>query len=69
LRLDVERIIDSQDLLDEVPVIRRIKPVIRKLVGRPGYFRFDSRFVLDVWEGEEMITRTGHTLHEMVALA
>lgn len=73
LRLDVERIIDSQDLLDEVPVIRRIKPLIRKLVGRPGYFRYDSRFVLTVWEdgpeGRTAVTRTGNTLHEMVALA
>jgi len=73
LRLDVERIIDSQDLLDEVPVIRRIKPLIRKLVGRPGYFRYDSRFVLTLWEdgpeGVTEVTRTGNTLHEMVALA
>lgn len=69
LRLDVERIIDSQDLLDEVPVVRRIKPLVRTLVGRPGYFRFDSRFELTVHEDGGTVTRTGHTLHEMVALA
>ncbi|BBH15731.1 hypothetical protein Back2_00180 [Nocardioides baekrokdamisoli] len=67
LRLDVERIIDAQDLLDEVPVVRSrvVKPIVHKLVGRPGYFRFDSRFTLSIAGREPVV---GHTLHEMVAL-
>lgn len=69
LRLDVERIIDAQDLLDEVPVVRTrpVKALVHKLV-RPGYFRFDSRFELTVIEDGQEIRRTGRTLHEMVAL-
>lgn len=71
LRLTVERIIDAQDLLDEVPVARSrfVKPLIHRLVGRPGYFRFDSRFELTVVEDGVAVQRSGHTLHEMVALA
>lgn len=70
LRLDVERIIDAQDILDELPVVRSklVKPIIHKLVGRPGYFRFDSRFVLTVVQDGEEVVRRGSTLHEMVAL-
>ncbi|MGZ4447718.1 MAG: hypothetical protein ACXVEC_13345 [Nocardioides sp.] len=72
LRLDVERVIDAQDLLDEVPVARSrfVKPLVHRLVGRPGYFRFDSRFVLRVHEDDgRVVERTGSTLHEMVALS
>jgi hypothetical protein len=71
LRLDVERIIDAQDLLDEVPVARSrlVKPLVHRLVGRPGYFRFDSRFTLTVVEDGGEVHRTGSTLHEMVALS
>lgn len=67
LRLDVERIIDAQDLLDEVPVVRSraVKPIIHLLLGRPGYFRFDSQFTLTVGDRAPVI---GRTLHEMVAL-
>lgn len=70
LRLDVDRVIDAQDLLAEVPVVRTrmLKPLIRLLVGRPGYFRFDSTFTLTVHEPDGVVTRTGRTLHEMVAL-
>lgn len=71
LRLDVERIIDAQDLLDEVPVARSrlVKPLVHRLVGRPGYFRFDSRFELTVIEDGVEVRRSGSTLHEMVALS
>ncbi|AXT83935.1 hypothetical protein C6I20_01140 [Aeromicrobium sp. A1-2] len=71
LRLDVQLIIDAQDLLDEVPVARSrmVKPIVHALVGRPGYFRFDSTYTLTVVEDGETITRTGSTLHEMVALS
>lgn len=70
LRLNVERIIDCMDLLDEVPVVRSplVKPLVRGLVGRPGYFRFDSTYELTVYEDGRAEHRTGRTLHEMVAL-
>jgi len=70
LRLDVDRIIDAQDLLDEIPIARSrfVKPLIHRLVGRPGYLRFDSRFELVIHGGDTDTVRTGQTLHEMVAL-
>lgn len=70
VRFDVERIYDAVDLLDEVPVVRSraVKPIIHRLVGRPGYFRFDSRYTLEATVDGVTETRTGRTLHEMVAL-
>ena len=68
LRLEVQRVIHAHDLLDDVPVARRIKPVVRKLIGQPGYFRFDSAFTLTVTLDGVTHTETGHTLHELVAL-
>lgn len=38
------------------------------MVGRPGYFRFNSDFSLHVELGRESFDRSGKTLHEMVAL-
>ena len=70
LRLDVQEIIHAHDLLNDFPVVRSplVKPVINRLVGRPGYFRFRSEFTLTVaLDGEEQVRR-GSTLHEMVAL-
>ena len=71
LRLDVDRVIDAQDLLEEVPIARSrlVKPLVHRLVGRPGYFRFDSRFELTVVEDDGEVHRSGRTLHEMVALS
>lgn len=71
LRFTIDTIIDSQDLLDEVPVARSrfVKPVVHALVGRPGYFRFDSTYELTIIEDGETISRSGRTLHEMVALS
>jgi hypothetical protein len=70
LRLDVRRVIHAHDLLDDVPVARSplVKPVVRRLVGQPGYFRFDSEFELAVTRGGSTRTETGRTLHELVAL-
>ncbi len=71
LRFTIDTIIDSQDLLDEVPVARSriVKPIVHALVGRPGYFRFDSTYELTIVENGETVTRSGRTLHEMVALS
>jgi hypothetical protein len=70
LRLDVRRVIHAHDLLDDVPVVRSrpVKPLVRLLVGHPGYFRFDSEFELTVTRGGVTRTETGRTLHELVAL-
>ncbi|KJF25312.1 hypothetical protein C7T36_15815 [Rhodococcus sp. AD45-ID] len=70
LTLTVREVVHAHDFLADVPVARTrlVKPVLNRLLGRPGYFRFRSDFVLKVTIDGEMIERTGSTLHEMVAL-
>ncbi len=70
LRLDVQNVIHAHDLLDDAPLPgkRVLKPLLRKIVGQPGYFRFDSAFELTVTIDGETTVETGRTLHEMVAL-
>jgi len=71
LRLVVDKVIHAHDLLDDVPVIRSrlIKPLVHRLVGHPGYFRFESSFELTVHTDGGPEKRAGSTLHELVALA
>ena len=71
LRLDVDRISHAHDLLDDMPVVRNrfVKPIVHGLVGRPGYFRFDSTYDLKITLDGLDEHLTGHTLHEMVALS
>jgi predicted secreted hydrolase len=70
LRLDVKRIIDSNDLLKEMnPVL--MNAAVRWLVNRfmrPGWFRFESDFTLRVQHEGRTFEESGTTLHEMVAL-
>ena len=74
LVLTVREVLHAHDLLDEVPVVRNpviktfAKPLINRLLGRPGYFRFRSDFVLTANVGGHQLKRTGTTLHEAVAL-
>jgi len=70
LRLDVREVIDAHDFVEDLPVARNraVKPLINRLVGRPGYFRFNSDFSLHVERGGRSYDRSGRTLHEMVAL-
>jgi len=71
LTLKVRDIIDAHDLLtDLVPALRNplLKAAVKKLVGRPGWFRFSSDYVLEVTHAGQTFERRGVTLHEMVAL-
>ncbi len=70
LRLSVESVIHAHDLLDDVPIARSrlIKPLVHLAIGHPAYFRFQSTFELTVHDGGRADTRTGTTLHELVAL-
>ncbi|TSE00615.1 hypothetical protein FOS14_06135 [Skermania sp. ID1734] len=70
LLLTVRDVIHAHDLLDDVPVVRSrvVKPLVRRIVGHPGYFRFDSDFELTVVRDGETVRRSGRTLHELVAL-
>ncbi|MGY1983652.1 lipocalin-like domain-containing protein [Nocardia gipuzkoensis] len=71
LRLVVDKVIHAHDLIDDIPVARSrlIKPLVHRLVGHPGYFRFESSFELTVHTATGVEKRTGSTLHELVALA
>jgi hypothetical protein len=44
------------------------KGAAKKLIGRPGWFRFSSDYVLKVTHAGQTFERRGVTLHEMVAL-
>jgi len=70
LRLTVQRVIHAHDLLDDIPVVRSslVKPLAHKLIGHPGYFRFESGFELTVHGDGAPVRRSGITLHELVAL-
>lgn len=71
LRLDVRDVIDAHNLLLDVsPVFgnRAVGRIANRLIGRPGYFRFNSDFTLHVEHDGQSYDRTGTTLHEMVAL-
>ena len=66
----MKRIVHANDFLEMVPVIRSrfVKPLVNKLLGRPGYFRFESDYDLTVRLEDEVLKETGSTMHEMVAL-
>lgn len=71
LHFRVREIIDAQDLLTELaPALRNplLKGAVKKLIGRPGWFRFSSDYVLKVTHAGQTFERRGVTLHEMVAL-
>ena len=71
LTFKVREIIDAHDLLtDLVPALRNplLKAAVKRLVGRPGWFRFSSDYVLKVTHAGQTFERSGVTLHEMVAL-
>ncbi len=66
LRLDVKEVIDAHDFLENLnPALRW---AINKTLGRPGYFRFKSDYLLSVTHDDKTFRRTGVTPHEMVAL-
>lgn len=66
----VRRIVHANDFLEQLPVVRSrfVKPLVNRLLGRPGYFRFESDFDLTVRLEDEVLKETGRTMHEMVAL-
>lgn len=70
LDLEVREIIHAHDLLSDVPVLgaRPLRPLVNRVLGQPGYFRFRSDYeIRAVVDGEPQVRR-GSTLHEMVAL-
>ncbi|MGB3771073.1 MAG: lipocalin-like domain-containing protein [Rhodococcus sp. (in: high G+C Gram-positive bacteria)] len=70
LLLTVKEIVHAHDLLDDIPVAghKMFRSTLYRVVGHPGYFRFHSTFELTVVRDGVTETRTGDTLHELVAL-
>jgi len=70
LTLTVRDIVHAHNLLEDVPLASSalVKPIVNRLIGHPGYFRFRSDFTMTVTVDGEEYVRTGTTLHEMVAL-
>ncbi|MFX1315956.1 MAG: lipocalin-like domain-containing protein [Promethearchaeota archaeon] len=63
--LEVQEIIDSDNLLFELsPVLRFIAKYLLRL--KPGYFRFNSKFNIDLLYNGKTYKEQGNTLHEMV---
>ncbi|MFX1281063.1 MAG: hypothetical protein ACFFA3_17060 [Promethearchaeota archaeon] len=65
ITIEVQEIIDADNLLFELGIISRflVKNLLRK---KPGYFRLNSKFQLNLqFEGKSNIEK-GTTLHEMV---
>ena len=63
--LNVEEIIDADNLLFELnPITRFIAKKLLKL--KPGYFRLNSNFILNITHEEQTYKEIGTTLHEMV---
>ena len=63
--LDVEEIIDADQLLSEFnPIVRFLAKNILKI--NPGYFRFKSKFEINITEDDTLYREKGTTLHEMV---
>ncbi|AYA25038.1 MULTISPECIES: lipocalin-like domain-containing protein [Rhodococcus] len=70
VKLTVREIVHAHNLLEDVPLAssRLLKPLVNRLVGHPGYFRFRSDFTMTVTVDGTDYERSGSTLHEMVAL-
>lgn len=71
LEMTVRQLLQSHSLIEEVPVVgsRALRPLVDRVIGKPGYFRFQSDFTLAVTGADGSVeTIQGSTLHELVAL-
>ncbi len=66
LQLVVKDVIDANDLLKDMNPV--LKWLVNTFYGRPGWFRFNSDFTLQVQIEGKTYDCIGTTLHEMVAL-
>lgn len=71
LTLQVRNVIHAEDIVRGIPVVGSapLRPLAHRLIGHPGYFRFYSDFELTVHTSDGAVTRSGTTLHELVALS
>lgn len=72
LEMRVRQVLQSHSLIEEVPIVgsKVMRPLVNRVVGKPGYFRFRSDFTLTVHHDDGAAeTVEGSTLHELVALS
>jgi hypothetical protein len=63
--LSVKKVLEAQDMLENYhPALRFLAKNILRL--KPGYFRLDSGFQMEVTRNGKTSTETGTTLHEIV---
>jgi predicted secreted hydrolase len=65
VRLNVEKVLEAEDMLDRFGSMLRFlaKHVLRI---KPGYFRLQSAFELEVQQNGKKLRESGSTLHEVV---
>lgn len=65
ITLNVQKIIDADNLLFELnPIIRFLARYLLRI--KPGYFRLNSKFLIDFEYEDNIYKEEGDTLHEMV---
>jgi hypothetical protein len=63
--LNMKRILEAQDMLENFnPLLRALAKYVLRI--KPGYFRLESDFELEVIREEKSVKETGKTLHEIV---
>lgn len=63
--LKMKRILEAQDMLENFnPILRFLAKNLLRI--KPGYFRLESDFELDVKMGGQFVNQAGTTLHEIV---
>jgi hypothetical protein len=68
--LEVQKIIDSGNILDLFGVNAIIRFIVKYILRlKPGYFRFNSKFIMKVSLEGKSYQEQGNTLHEMVILS
>jgi hypothetical protein len=68
--LEVQKIIDSGNMLELFGINAIIRFIVKHILRlSPGYFRFDSKFIMKVSLEGKSYQEQGNTLHEMVILS
>ncbi|MFX0031272.1 MAG: lipocalin-like domain-containing protein [Candidatus Hodarchaeota archaeon] len=65
ISLEVQKIIDADNLLFELsPVVRFLAKTLLRI--KPGYFRLNSKYIIEYLYEDTVFKEIGNTLHEMV---
>ncbi|MFX1400110.1 MAG: lipocalin-like domain-containing protein [Promethearchaeota archaeon] len=65
ISLEVQKIIDADNLLFELsPIVRFLAKTLLRI--KPGYFRLNSKYIIEYLYEDTVFKEIGNTLHEMV---